>query len=161
MIVGVKKTLTGTYFVSPSDLASVVFRICIALIVGAIIGLERQLRSKPAGLRTHMLVSFGSALFVLIPLQMGVHSDSPDALSRVIQGVAAGIGFLGGGEILRATRDRDGELADIRGLTSAAAIWVSAALGVVAGCGLWQLSLISAVLALLVLSVFKQIERRI
>ncbi|WNN90277.1 MgtC/SapB family protein [Gloeocapsopsis dulcis] len=153
--------MTSTYFVSPSDIPSVVFRICIALIVGAIIGLERQLRNKPAGLRTHMLVSFGSALFVLIPLQMGVHSDSPDAISRVIQGVAAGIGFLGAGEILRATRDRDGELADIRGLTSAAAIWVSAALGVVSGCGLWQLSLISAILGLLVLSVFKQIERRI
>lgn len=161
-MVGVKKqTLTSTYFVSPSDLGSVVFRICIALIVGAIIGLERQLRKKPAGLRTHMLVSLGSAIFVLIPLQMGVNADSPDALSRVIQGIAAGIGFLGGGEILRATRDRDGELADIRGLTSAAAIWVSAALGVVAGCGLWQLALISAVLALLVLNVFKQIERRI
>ncbi len=158
-----KKTLTSIYYVSPSDLGSVVFRICIALVVGAIIGLERELSKKPAGLRTHMLVSFGSAIFVLIPLQMGMTSESPDALSRVIQGIAAGIGFLGAGEILRATRDRnrDGELADIRGLTSAAAIWVSAALGVVAGCGLWQLALISAVLALLVLSLFKQIKRRI
>lgn len=155
--------MTSTYYVSPSDLGNIVFRICIALIVGAVIGLERELSKKPAGLRTHMLVSFGSAIFVLIPLQMGIHSDSPDALSRVIQGIAAGIGFLGAGEILRATRDRnrDGELADIRGLTSAAAIWVSAALGVVAGCGLWQLALISAVLALLVLSLFKQIKRRI
>jgi putative Mg2+ transporter-C (MgtC) family protein len=153
--------LTSTYFVSPNDIPSVVFRICIALIVGAIIGLERQLSHKPAGLRTHMLVSFGSALFVLIPLQMGVHPDGPDALSRVIQGIAAGIGFLGGGEILRATRERDSELADIRGLTSAAAIWVSAALGVVSGCGLWQLSLISAILGLLVLRVFKHIERRL
>ncbi|PPS44364.1 MgtC/SapB family protein [Chroococcidiopsis sp. TS-821] len=155
--------MTSIYYVSPSDLGSVVFRICIALVVGAIIGLERELSKKPAGLRTHMLVSFGSAIFVLIPLQMGMTSESPDALSRVIQGIAAGIGFLGAGEILRATRDRnrDGELADIRGLTSAAAIWVSAALGVVAGCGLWQLALISAVLALLVLSLFKQIKRRI
>lgn len=109
-----------------------------------------------------MLVSLGSALFILIPLQIGITSESPDALSRVIQGIAAGIGFLGAGEILRATRDSDhGGLAEIRGLTSAAAIWVSAALGVVAGCGLWRLGLVGAILALLVLSVFKQVERRI
>lgn len=109
-----------------------------------------------------MLVSLGSALFVLIPLQIGTTSESPDAVSRVIQGITAGVGFLGAGEILRASRDGDnGGLAEIRGLTSAAAIWVSAALGVIAGCGLWQLGLISASLALLVLSVFKQVERRI
>lgn len=154
--------MSSIYYISPNDLLGLVFRLCIALIVGALIGLERQLRNKPAGLRTHMLVSLGSALFVLIPLQIGVTSESADALSRVIQGIAAGVGFLGAGEILRASRDRgNGELAEIRGLTSAAAVWVSAALGVVAGCGLWRLGLIGAVFALVVLSVFKQVERRL
>ena len=129
------------------------------MLVGGIIGLERQLRHKPAGLRTHMLVSFGSALLVLIPLQIATVEETRDALSRVIQGIATGIGFLGAGEILRETQDRAG-LSQIRGLTSAAAIWVSAGLGIAAGCGLWQMSLIAAFLSLLVLSLFKRFEKR-
>lgn len=137
---------------------SIAFRLCIALIIGAIIGLERQLKNKPAGLRTHMLVSLGSALFVLIPLQMGDTQENPDAVSRVIQGIATGVGFLGAGEIMRASSEGS-SLGNIRGLTSAAAIWVSAALGITAGCGLWQLGLLGAILSLLVLSVFKKIER--
>lgn len=127
--------------------------------MGAIIGLERQLRQKPAGLRTHMLVSFGSALLVLIPLQIATVEETRDALSRVIQGIATGIGFLGAGEIVRESQDRV-RLSQIRGLTSAAAIWVSAGLGIAAGCGLWQMSLIAALLSLLVLSLFKKFEKR-
>lgn len=129
------------------------------MLVGAIIGLERQLRQKPAGLRTHMLVSFGSALLVLIPLQIATVEETRDALSRVIQGIATGIGFLGAGEIVRESQDRV-RLSQIRGLTSAAAIWVSAGLGIAAGCGLWQMSLIAALLSLLVLSLFKKFEKR-
>ncbi|MBW4651368.1 MAG: MgtC/SapB family protein [Kastovskya adunca ATA6-11-RM4] len=129
----------------------------MALLVGAIIGAEREIKAKPAGLRTHMLVSFGSALFVLIPILIGVADDSADALPRVIQGVTAGIGFLGAGEILRESQPESGGIR-IRGLTSAAAIWISSALGVAAGCGLWQLSLISAALTLVVLRVFKKLE---
>ncbi len=129
------------------------------MLVGAIIGIERQLRHKPAGLRTHMLVSFGSALLVLIPLQIATVEETRDALSRVIQGIATGIGFLGAGEIVRESQDR-ARLSQIRGLTSAAAIWVSAGLGIAAGWGLWQMSLIAAVLCLLVLSLFKRLEKR-
>ena len=148
-----------TLSLAPNDLMGITFRLSIALLVGAIIGLERQIRHKPAGLRTHMLVSFGAALFVLIPLQISTAQEGRDAISRVIQGVAAGIGFLGAGEILRESQDSSNQ-AQVRGLTSAAAIWVCAALGVAAGCGLWQMGLIGAVLSLVVLSVFKKFEKR-
>jgi len=129
------------------------------LLVGGIIGWERQLRHKAAGFRTHMLVSMGSALFVLIPLAMGKNENGRDAIERVIQGIASGVGFLGAGEILRQSKQEIGEV-EVHGLTSAAAIWVSAALGTAAGCGLWQLALIGALLSLFVLKVVKQLERR-
>ncbi len=125
--------------------------------LGGVIGIERQLRRKSAGLRTHMLVSLASALFTLIPLQTGMLQSSPDALSRVIQGIAAGVGFLGAGEIIRESSQKS-QHPEVHGLTSAAAIWVSAALGIAAGCGLWQLGLISALLTILVLNLFKKLE---
>jgi len=104
-----------------------------------------------------MLVSFGSAMFILIIMQTGGLQDSPDALSRVIQGIATGVGFLGAGEIVRQSPQESQRL-EIHGLTSAAAIWVSAALGIAAGCGLWQLGLIGSVLTLVVLNLFKRFE---
>jgi putative Mg2+ transporter-C (MgtC) family protein len=137
----------------------ILFRLCLALLVGGIIGWERQLRHKPAGLRTHMLVSMGSALFVLIPLSMSKNENGRDAIERVIQGITTGIGFLGAGEILRQSQQEKGEV-EVHGLTSAAAIWVSAALGTAAGCGLWQIALIGAIMSLFVLRVIKQLERR-
>ena len=129
------------------------------MFVGPIIGCPRQLRHKPAGLRTHMLVSMGSALFVLIPLAMSKNPNGLDAVERVIQGITAGIGFLGAGEILRQSQQEIGKV-EVHGLTSAAAIWVSAALGTAAGCGLWQLALIGALMSLFVLRVIKKLERR-
>lgn len=132
-------------------------RLCLALVVGAIIGLDRELRHKSAGLRTHMLVSLGSAIFVIISLQVGTEDTYQNELSRVIQGIAAGVGFLGGGVILR--EGQHDVSTEIRGLTSAAAIWVAAALGIAAGCGLWQLSISGAVLSWLVLSLFKKLEK--
>ena len=126
------------------------------MFVGGIIGWERQLRNKPAGLRTHMLVSMGSALFVLIPLAMAKNPNGLDAVERVIQGIAAGIGFLGAGEILRQSQQEIGKV-EVHGLTSAAAIWVSAALGTAAGCGLWKLALIGALMSLFVLRVIKKL----
>lgn len=132
----------------------------MALVIGAIIGLERQIRHKPAGLRTHMLVSLASALFTLIPLSIpSVNGGTLDAsaLSRVIQGITAGVGFLGAGEILRQSSENSSRL-EIKGLTSAAAIWVSAALGIASGCGLWQLALIGAIMCFLVLYFVKLVE---
>jgi putative Mg2+ transporter-C (MgtC) family protein len=150
--------LTSTYYISPNDWQNIIFRLCFALLIGGIIGLERQRQHKPAGLRTHMLVSFAAALFTIIPLQSTIAQTSSDALSRVIQGVTAGVGFLGAGEILRdSTRKSQGT--EVRGLTTAAGIWVCAALGIAAGCGLWQLGLIASVLCYLVLSVVKKLEK--
>jgi len=106
-----------------------------------------------------MLVSFGAALFVLVPQQMATDAANSDAVSRVIQGIAAGVGFLGAGEILREAQ-HDMQLAQIHGLTSAAAIWVSAALGIAAGCGLWYTALIAAVMSFIVLRTFKKLEKR-
>ncbi|MEH2268000.1 MAG: MgtC/SapB family protein [Nostoc sp.] len=150
--------MPNTYYLATNDWLNISFRLCIALLMGATIGLERQIRRKPAGLRTHMLVSLGSALFTLIIMQTGGLQASPDALSRVIQGIAAGVGFLGAGEIVRQSSQESQKL-EIHGLTSAAAIWVSAALGITAGCGLWQLGLIGAMLSFLVLNVFKRLEK--
>ncbi|HEY9598915.1 MAG TPA: MgtC/SapB family protein [Cyanophyceae cyanobacterium] len=144
---------------SANDWPGLIIRLTTALLVGAIIGFEREIKDKPAGLRTHMLVSFGSALFILVPILISQTNPSTDALSRVIQGVTAGIGFLGAGEILRESQPDNGRV-KVRGLTSAAAIWVSAALGIAAGCGLLPLSLIGAVVTLVVLKVFKQFEHR-
>jgi putative Mg2+ transporter-C (MgtC) family protein len=150
--------LLNTYYLLPDDWLNITFRLCLALLFGAIIGLERQLQRKPAGLRTHMLVCFGSAVFTLIPLLTNATESDNDPLSRIIQGIAAGVGFLGGGEILRESSQKS-RRSEVHGLTSAAAIWVSAALGIVAGCGLWQLGLIAVVLTFLVLNPFKKLEK--
>jgi len=130
----------------------VVFRILTATLLGAVVGYERERTGKSAGLRTHMLVSLGSCIFVLGSLEAGMPIED---LSRVIQGVAAGIGFIGAGAILK--------LADARvieGLTTAAGIWLTAALGVAAGLGRVGLAAISAVMAWLILAVVARLEVR-
>jgi len=149
--------LFGTDVLLPDDWLGITLRLSLALLVGAVIGWDREIRGKPAGLRTHMLVSLGSALFVLIPIQLGEAQRSSDAISRVIQGIAAGVGFLGAGEILRESQAQT-EKVKIRGLTSAAAIWVAAALGIVVGCGLWVSGLIGAFMAWFILSGIKKLE---
>jgi putative Mg2+ transporter-C (MgtC) family protein len=128
----------------------VVFRILAATLLGAIVGYERERTGKSAGLRTHMLVSLGSCIFVLSSFEAGMPIED---LSRVIQGVAAGIGFIGAGAILK--------LADARvieGLTTAAGIWLTAALGVAAGLGRVGLAAISALMAWLILAVLARLE---
>jgi putative Mg2+ transporter-C (MgtC) family protein len=134
-------------------------RLIVAVVVGGLIGWNRQVEGKPAGLRTHMLVSLGAALIVLIPAQVNP-SHSADGLSRAVQGVATGIGFLGAGEILHRQSAR-GDRKAVKGLTSAAALWTTAALGMVSGCGLWATSLIGTLLVLLILIVVKRFEKYI
>jgi len=104
-----------------------------------------------------MLVSLGAALFILIPL-LASPSASIDSVSRTIQGVATGVGFLGAGEILHQSVHQSGK-PSVKGLTSAATIWLTAALGMVAGCGFWQLSFLATVMTLFILSVAKKLER--
>ena len=151
--------MSGTYFVSPNDWLNILFRLCLASVLGAVIGWEREIRHKPTGLRTNALVSLGAALFVLVPLQLGAAEQTSDAFSRAIQGIATGVGFVGGGAILREART-PANVVEVHGLTSAAAIWVAAGLGVAAGCGLWQLGLISTLLSVLILKVLKRLEHR-
>ncbi|MBW4549621.1 MAG: MgtC/SapB family protein [Aphanocapsa sp. GSE-SYN-MK-11-07L] len=134
-------------------------RLVLAVFVGGLIGLDREARAKAGGLRTHMLVSLGAAMFVIIPLQIQAPM-SIDALSRVIQGVATGIGFLGAGEIIQQSEGKQGRW-KVKGLTSAAAIWLTAVLGMAAGCGLLPLCLIGTVLGLIILGATKRLERLI
>ena len=138
------------YSFSPISWYDVFLRLGIALLAGAIIGLERETKNKPAGLRTNMLVSFGSALLVLVPIQIGAAEQSLDVLGRVISGVISGVGFIGGGTILRGSR--------VKGLTSAAAIWVSSGLGIAIGCGLWLLGLTGASITWIILRVLDKLE---
>lgn len=137
---------------APVDGANLLMRLSLSLLVGAIIGFEREFQNKPAGLRTYMLVTFGAALFVLVPLQLGFAVKSIDAFTRIINGIISGVSFIGAGTILR---DRN----KVRGLTSAAAIWVSAALGVTIACGLWQLGLIGTAVCWCILTLLKRFER--
>ena len=141
---------------SAGDWGELTCRLLLASLIGGAIGLNRQMAGKAGGLRTHMLVSLGAALFVLITT-VGATAH-PDAVSRAIQGVATGVGFLGAGEIVRQARATSGQ-PEVKGLTSAAAIWVTASLGMTASIGLWQLSLIGTLLTLLILSGAKWLEK--
>lgn len=119
------------------------------MVFGAVLGWEREAQHKPAGLRTHILVALGSALFILLGLQL--HHDliaknqaGNADIMKVLEGVIGGIGFLGAGSIIQSRRG-------VSGLTTAATIWLTAAVGVAAGLGYYRLSAIATVLALVVL----------
>ena len=137
------------------DWATLAVRMGIAILAGAVVGWDRQRVGKSAGMRTHMLVSLGSCLFVMAS---GGAGGGADALSHAIQGVATGVGFLGGGVILHRSR-HDERGATVKGLTSAAAMWLTAALGVASGAGLWRLVGVAALAAVVVLALIKPLER--
>jgi putative Mg2+ transporter-C (MgtC) family protein len=130
----------------------VVVRILAATMLGAIVGYERERTGKSAGLRTHMLVALSSAVFVLAPLEAGME---PADVSRVIQGVAAGIGFIGAGAIMKLPDERQ-----IDGLTTAAGIWMTAALGLAAGLGRFGLAFITAVITWVILAIVARVDVR-
>jgi putative Mg2+ transporter-C (MgtC) family protein len=130
-----------------SDITRVCIRLLVAVILGGLLGYERESAGASAGLRTHMLVSLGSALFVLIPLQAGMPLAD---VSRVLQGVTAGVGFLGAGAILKQHDENQ-----IKGLTTAAGIWLTAAVGVAAGMGREATAVVSALFAIIILSLLK------
>ena len=136
-----------------SEFVVVVVRLLIAALLGGLLGLEREQSGKPAGIRTHMLVCMGAALFILIPQQAGI-SDSE--MSRVIQGVIAGIGFLCAGTIMTGN-DKQGAT----GLTTAAGIWFTAAIGIAVGLGREQTAVLCTLLAWIVLYVVPFFSRSI
>ncbi len=127
-------------------------RIGAAAIVGGVLGLERELSGHSAGLRTHMMVSIGCAVFVVAGL--AICGDQTEAVTRVVQGVAAGIGFLGAGTILKLD-----EREEIKGLTTASSIWLAAALGTLAGLAEYVPAAAATVIALVVLAVLRPMER--
>jgi putative Mg2+ transporter-C (MgtC) family protein len=132
------------------QLIRVMLRLLAALAVGALIGFQRERMVKAAGLRTHMLVAMGTALFVIcaVEAQMG-----PDAVSRVLQGLITGIGFLGAGVVMKIQ-----EAKEIRGLTTAAGVWMTAAASATVGLGQIGVGLIAAVMAWVVLAILYKFE---
>jgi putative Mg2+ transporter-C (MgtC) family protein len=130
----------------------IIVRVGFAILLGGLIGYEREAVGKPAGVRTHVLVSLGTALLIFPSDLLGM---SDDGLSRIIQGVGAGIGFLGAGTIIK---DSEGEI--IIGLTSAATIWATAAIGIAVGLGQIWVAVLGVVMVWFVLRVLGSIEKR-
>ena len=135
-----------------TEITRVCVRLTIAAVLGGLLGFEREQKGKAAGVKTHMLVSLGSAIFVLIPLQAGVQ---PAELTRVIQGIVSGIGFLGAGTILTADSEER-----VKGLTTAAGIWMTSAIGMTAGLGHEASAILCTLLALTIFAVMPRVMRR-
>nr|WP_210300896.1 MgtC/SapB family protein [Rhizobium rhizoryzae] len=127
-----------------STITLVTVRLVVAAVLGGILGYERERKGRSAGVRTHMLVAVGAALFVIGPLQGGMQIGD---LSRVLQGVVQGIGFLGAGAIMVRVAKRQ-----VEGLTTAANIWATAAIGVIAGLGLEATAVLSTAIVLVILA---------
>ena len=141
---------------NPITFGDLAARLTLSAILGGVIGFNRELNNKPAGLRTHALVAVGGCLLTMVGLALASQPRIGDAgsVSRIIQGVVAGIGFVGGGVILR-----DAASKDVYGLTTAASILVVAALGCATGLGLWRAAVASALLALLILIIGGLMDR--
>jgi len=133
--------------------SQIIIRLILSMLLGGLIGLERQIHRRTAGLRTHILVSLGSCLIMLTSLYVfDIYKDKvPLDPGRIAAGVITGIGFLGAGAIIR---DREG----VKGLTTAASLWVVAAIGLATGCGFYTASLVTTLLTLIVLFFLRYIE---
>lgn len=134
-------------------LLDTLLRVGVAAALGGIVGLERQLHGQWADLRTYMTVAMGSAIFVVAGLGVAP-APWPDA-TRVVQGVAAGIGFIGAGTILK-LRDS----VQVKGLTTAASIWLAASVGTASGLAMYELAVAGTLISLFVLGVVRPIEKR-
>jgi putative Mg2+ transporter-C (MgtC) family protein len=140
-------------------LLEILERLLASLLAGAVIGWERERKNKPAGLRTHMLVTLGSATFCVMAFEVGAalsdrYGERGVDPMRVLDGVVGGIGFLGAGSIIQA-RGR------VQGITTAAGVWMAGALGAACGVGAYKLAALSTVLAFLVLTVLAKVERHL
>jgi putative Mg2+ transporter-C (MgtC) family protein len=138
------------------DYSEIIFRLVSAVLVGCVIGLDRNLHGKPTGIKTLGLVALGSSLVTMASMDFALAQGAydPSAVSRVIQGIITGIGFLGAGVIIH---DRTTE--KVHGLTTAASIWVTAALGIVCGMGSWQIASVAMVMVLLLFIIGRPLER--
>lgn len=129
-----------------TELFQMMIRLVLAALLGGLLGWEREASGKDAGIRTHMLVSMGSAFFMMIPSLLGVDLGNS---SRVMQGVITGIGFLGAGSILKADKENE-----VKGLTTAAGIWLTSAIGIACGLGLQTLAILGTFIAFMILWIF-------
>ncbi len=135
----------------------ITLRLGSATLAGALLGVNRELKGKPAGLRTNALVSLGSALLILAGVGITSGADGAhqaDVISRAMQGIITGIGFLGAGVILRDTSGTQ-----VHGITTAATIWLTATLGVLCGAGMWKIALLGVGLTLVILVLGKPLEK--
>ena len=137
--------------ISPSLHLWMLIRLLVAVLLGALVGYERERQGKPAGLRTHAMVALGAALFTVVSLYG--FSDSADT-SRLAAMIVSGIGFLGAGAILH-------ERGGVQGLTTAASLWVTAAIGIAVGVGMMLMSLATAALVLAVLRFAPNVRQRV
>ncbi len=129
----------------------ILLRLALAALLGALLGIEREAKGKAAGVRTHMMVAMGAAMFVLASQQSGIN---PADMSRVLQGVIAGVGFLGAGTILKGDAE-----SQVQGLTTAAGIWMTAAIGVAAGMGKEATAVLATLLTLAIMASLPLIAR--
>jgi putative Mg2+ transporter-C (MgtC) family protein len=141
-----------------ASIAEVTIRLFIAMVVGGLIGFDRERQDKPAGLRTHMLVSLGAATFTMLGFEVGAHLSPRTGEgfdpTRVLQGVVGGIGFLGAGAIIKSG-------GHVSGVTTAASVWVAGALGAAAGVGAYVLAGIATVMAFAILTVLAKLDNKI
>jgi len=133
-------------------LSHILARLFAATVLGGFLGAEREIHGRWAGFRTHMMVAMGSAMFVIAGTEIA--SSSPAELTRVIQGVATGIGFLGAGTILQLS-DR----MEVKGLTTAASVWSAAAVGTAAGLGQYELAVGGTLVSIVVLSLLRPLDQ--
>jgi putative Mg2+ transporter-C (MgtC) family protein len=139
-----------------ADQIEMTLRLFGATVAGMIIGINRDIHNKPIGMRTLGLVALGSAIVILSgSVYEGLHFGQ-DAVSRVVQGILTGLGFLGAGSILRG---KDGT--EVQGLTTASTVWIAAALGVTAGLGAWFITIAGTLVTLLLLTYGTRLERRL
>lgn len=133
------------------DIKTMIIRLAASTLIGGLIGIEREIEHKPAGLRTIILVCLGSTLFIMLGLNF---TEIGFALDRIVAGVVTGIGFLGAGAIIRAR-------GEVHGLTTAATIWLVSGLGLAIGAGYYLLAIVASIFILIVLRILGFIERAV
>jgi putative Mg2+ transporter-C (MgtC) family protein len=150
----------GHTVIVPEPILEALIRLSAATAVGIVLGINRDLRGKPTGIRTLGLVALGTAAVTVATVNVEGMEGHPDAMSRVvqgvIQGVLTGIGFIGAGVVLRGPRPFE-----IHGLTTAANVWLTAGLGIACGLGAWHVVWVGTVLGFLLLVVLYPLEKRI
>lgn len=149
----IRKTIAAEFsdLGDAAELTQLVVRLLLAAVLGGLLGLERERQAKPAGIRTHMLVAASSALVVVVSVQSGLDAE---ALSRVLQGLLAGVGFVCAGAILKLEREEQ-----VHGLTTAAGVWMTAAIGIAAGLGREMTAVLSTALVLGILALEQPLQR--